>query len=397
MSNYFTNKSLVNYYNTSIPQTNTLLTTNFIDSDGIDIAKKITLYMFGKRNKCNYISNDIDIGNYFQYDNCNIVELVPNSIINNSYYIWNKKFAEITAPVSEYIWLYYTYYSNEVVYNANIYVKSLCYGTIYITNSLETKTILLKNNYLLNDTITILNGLNYIKVYAYNYKNKPAGLLISIYTGVYPNRRNIINTNSNWAWVYPPNYYKLTHAYEIRAYNQSPWDGWINNYKTDSDKLSNAFWISINPFQTDNTIQDTYTWFYHTFFYDGNGTANKDCTLYAICDARCIFYINTPYSEETTNYNSIIETNKIKKFTLPDKNSNNYINRGTITVSYGLNYIKAVTCNDTPITNIDPTGLILCIYDGSNRLTDTSTNSNWLCSYTHINFPDEINFESTAT
>jgi hypothetical protein len=173
-----------------------------------------TLYMHGTRKPCNYFINNVDIGRFYQVDtftkaidlgayNIAIANTTwggpQSNIFNNAKWIWNVAGAITSAPGSVFIWFYYTFYSNSVK-TGKINVICDNHANVYFNQS---DLGIADGGWGLNSvgnekSINIVNGLNYIRIAAYNAGtvNNPAGLLVTVRDS---SGNNIANSNANWA------------------------------------------------------------------------------------------------------------------------------------------------------------------------------------------------------
>ena len=204
MSNYLVNNtstSLNNFYVTTNPQIGP--TTNYIQDNGTDIGSNFKLYVYGTRKACNYLSGTTDIGTYYQYDSTkasddlgayNIAPWnVTTSQTSNARWIWNNANAASSATAYIYIWFYFTFHYSGSANTGTLYAACDNHSTFYLNGGTgitidggwpTTRQI----------SISIVNGLNYIRVCAYN-SGGPAGLLIAINDS---KGTNIVNTSSAW-------------------------------------------------------------------------------------------------------------------------------------------------------------------------------------------------------
>jgi len=180
------------------------------------IFQNTTLYMHGTRTSSNYLINGDDIGRFFQVDNfTKAIDLgeyniaIANStwggqqstIFSSARWIWNVAGAISGAPANVYLWFYYTFYYSSASNtgkinvicdsNANVYFNGVDKGAAnsgWGQNSVGNEK-----------TITIVNGLNYIRIAAYNYGtvSNSAGLLVTVRDSA---GNTIANSNSDWAF-----------------------------------------------------------------------------------------------------------------------------------------------------------------------------------------------------
>ena len=213
MSNYYVNStSLTSFFNTQKPQSGP--TTGYQQSNGTDIASLFTLYMFGTRSLCKYLSGTTDIGNYYQRDSFTIAPIcvtygsttyngvynmppwyVTSSQMSTATWIWDRTTAASDAPVNQYLWFYYTFFYSGAANTGRLWAITDDQGTFYLN---QGTGIGISGGWPTSGdrgNISIVNGLNYIRVSAYN-QGGPAGLLISILDS---GNNKIATTNGNWA------------------------------------------------------------------------------------------------------------------------------------------------------------------------------------------------------
>jgi hypothetical protein len=229
MSRLYTNNiALTTRYKTTNAQTGP--NTNYKDVV-TDIGNSFKLYMFGSRNICKYYVGIKDIGNYYQFD------AYTNAIINdtrlgssysgaynmppwnvtetkmqNAKWIWNNSDAANAVAPYVYLWFYYTFFYSGADNTGTLYAVCDNIGTFYLnqgTGIVITSGWPGTNVSADRGNITIKNGLNYIRVSAYNDGpgNNPAGLLVTI---VDSNGTAVANSNSDWA-------YGTSNAYQAGA------------------------------------------------------------------------------------------------------------------------------------------------------------------------------------
>ena len=206
MSNYLVNNastSLNNFYVTTNPQIGP--TTNYQQNDGTDIGSNFKLYVYGTRKACNYISGTTDIGTYYQYDSTSGTTTfdlgafnispwnVSTTQMSNARWIWNNANARTDAPTFVYIWFYFTFNYAGSANTGTLYATCDNFSTFYL-NSGTGITINGGWPTAITSSISIVNGLNYIRVCAYN-SGGPAGLLIAINDS---SGTNIVNTSNAW-------------------------------------------------------------------------------------------------------------------------------------------------------------------------------------------------------
>lgn len=182
----------------------------FYRTNQIDVSNNFTLYMHGTVLPTSFFrTNNIDIGNLLQVDNfTSAIELSPTNTYNMgpwnntqtnlapAKWIWNITDAATSAPPNIYLWFYYSFYYTGSQNQGTIYISadnnSTTYmngGTGIVSNIFTTSTV---------QTVTILNGFNYIRTSTYNAGTEanPAGLIIAIYDS---NSIYVCGTNNTWA------------------------------------------------------------------------------------------------------------------------------------------------------------------------------------------------------
>jgi len=171
-----------NFYAPTLNQTGP--PTNYLES-GIDINNNFMLYVHGTRKACGYLVKGTDVGNNYQYD-------TPTTVINlgtytfsttwnpvstqfaNANWIWTVANANITAPGSSdgagyYYWFYYTFYYSGSANTGKVYAICDSNCVVYF-NSTSVATI--ANGFgsatATGYNINIVNGLNFMRIAAYN-------------------------------------------------------------------------------------------------------------------------------------------------------------------------------------------------------------------------------------
>jgi len=219
MSNYFvnnSNSSLTSFFSTEIPQTGP--TTGYQESNGTDIANLFTLYRSGTRSLCNFLSGTTDIGNYYQRDPLSSVSVcvtnhsgqvvngvynmspwfVSSSQLSTAIWIWDITTAASSAPTFIYIWFYYTFFYSGAANTGTLWAVCDNFGTFFLN---QGTGITIDGGWPTSGNrgnISIVNGINYIRVCAYN-SGGPAGLLIALLDS---DGNTITVTNSNWSISY---------------------------------------------------------------------------------------------------------------------------------------------------------------------------------------------------
>jgi hypothetical protein len=183
--------------------------TNYTVS-GTDIRNNFKLYMHGTRSKCNYQVGGVDIGTYYQKDTSNFVYnmgvynfsgcpwLPLDPKLSNAYWIWGLADAYINDPTNYTYWMYYTFYYSGSQNTGTVYlvcdnVCNLYFNSVYIPGVNGGGW---GSTTAPSASITIKNGLNYIRISAYN-GGGPAGLICAMYDS---SVTNVANSDSNWAY-----------------------------------------------------------------------------------------------------------------------------------------------------------------------------------------------------
>jgi hypothetical protein len=182
----------------------------FYRTNQIDISNNFTLYMHGTVQNSFFRTNNIDIGNLLQVDSfISAIELSPTNTYNMApwnnpeiklqpaKWIWDRTSASTSAPANIYFWFYYSFYYTGSQNQGTIYISADNYSTTYInggtgitSNTFNTCTV---------QTVTILNGFNYIRTSTYNAgtADNPAGLIIALYNGD-STPKYVCGTNNTW-------------------------------------------------------------------------------------------------------------------------------------------------------------------------------------------------------
>lgn len=142
------------------------------------------LYMFGTRTKCNYQQDGTDLSVFYQKDdftnssNLGAYNMSPWNLTNTNYqnanWIWASSNANIDASGNldgKYYWFYYTFYYNGSNTTGTMYLSCDSNAVAFFNNnSVLTLPTDSTGNYGLNSVaITLIpNGLNYIRIAAYN-------------------------------------------------------------------------------------------------------------------------------------------------------------------------------------------------------------------------------------
>jgi hypothetical protein len=226
MSNFYLSKGtkLSSIYNVTAPQTGPA--TNYLES-GTDIKSKFLLYMFGTCKNSGYLVKGVDIGASYQIDaigssasnnalgfsggsSKNYANELGNytlavwggaqgAVFANAKWIWNDPAGASGCVANSYMWFYSTFYYSGSSVNGRAY--GICDDVAYFyLNGTGIGTFSAGwgagsngNNY----AITLIQGINYIKIAAYN-TGGPAGLIATFYDGA---SVNVANTNGSWAFT----------------------------------------------------------------------------------------------------------------------------------------------------------------------------------------------------
>ena len=209
-------------------------------------------YMHGTRNRTGFQKNGVDIGFYFQqtppydgsYGYCFETNYTNNTNagISNIYgteakIIWPENAADgqatTTDPIYAY-WLYYTFYYSGTANNgtfyaevddvAYLYFNNTAIGQITYANTFGNTAISTAPANYYSYTISIVNGLNYIRVACYN-----AATLCGFYASLKDSGGNVVAvTNSNWTWSITPSPYNTISSYNnmngALPFNYSPFE-----------------------------------------------------------------------------------------------------------------------------------------------------------------------------
>jgi alpha-tubulin suppressor-like RCC1 family protein len=194
-------------------ESNYVPNSKYLTNSG-NALSQIMLYSFGTRNTIGFKIDDDDIGQIFQQDSVtNAFELGPYKSppwnltqvnMSNSNWIWNSQNATTSAATYQYIWFYYTFYS-EVKTTGTLYAGVDDVGTLYLN---ERQIILQGFNNNFSTSVVVKSGLNYIRVAAYNIVG-PAGFIMSIVV----NGNQIVNTDSDWVTSLANSNYSSTTLY----------------------------------------------------------------------------------------------------------------------------------------------------------------------------------------
>jgi len=198
MSNFLVNTT--NSLNTFFIRTNaqTGPPTNYTTS-GTDVRNNFTLYMHGIRSKCNYQVGGVDIGTYYQRDTPNFVynmgaynfNLSPwgtlDPKLNNAYWIWATPNACLNSPGSDngaFYWFYYTFYYSGSQNTGTIYVVCDNIANVWFNNIAVSSTLITGGGWgsvtAPSAPVTINNGLNYIRIAAYNTGSGSTGTYLIV-------------------------------------------------------------------------------------------------------------------------------------------------------------------------------------------------------------------------
>ena len=217
--------------------TNSLVSNTYIQEGRQELFTNSAYYMHGKRNPTGFKVNDIDIGQYFQqtlpfdgsYGHCFEIEYnafgtVANISDTDARVIWPENIvaSQTSFTNSVYYWLYYTFYYGGSANTGNMYWRCDNYAYIYFNNT----GIGNSSNSL---SISILNGLNYIRVAAYNAGAVGTGNPGGFYAALKNSGGSVVAvTNTNWTWSLTPSTYSTDASYSditgALTYNYPPLD-----------------------------------------------------------------------------------------------------------------------------------------------------------------------------
>ena len=213
-SNYKLNSSdLLTIFNDRSNNRKNPLINNYLIQNYYELNENFNLYKFGTKKRTSFFLNGKDIGDYLQYDDDTLYRAlyaapynsstwgVTNSFMSSAVWIWNISGAVTTAPGNVYLWFYYTFYYNKPNNTGTAYGACDNVGYLYF-NGANVGTLDGGWPGGITITINIVNGLNYIRVPAYN-QGGPAGLIIAFYDS---EGNNIANTNGFWSVSQSANY-----------------------------------------------------------------------------------------------------------------------------------------------------------------------------------------------
>jgi len=203
--------TLTTYYSASTDVANIVKSLNVSSgfnpnylTNGSNNFNTLMLYVFGTRSEIGYKLTGFDIGRYFQKDSviysCDLGDyrIAPwgqqNASFQYARWIWNDPNANTSAVANVYLWFYYSFYYNGTNNTGKVYAMCDNIGEFWF-NGVDIGSIsggvgTVGNIY----NIPILNGLNCIRISAYN-QGSGAGLLASLYDSA---SNHIISTNSDW-------------------------------------------------------------------------------------------------------------------------------------------------------------------------------------------------------
>jgi len=193
-------------------------------------------YMHGTRSNTGFKVNGIDIGQYFQqtlpfdgsYGYCFEIEYnafgtVANISDTDAKIIWPENTGiPQGSDGNVYYWLYYTFYYGGSANTGTMYWRCDDAAYLYFNNAAIGNS----SNTL---SISIVNGLNYIRVAAYNGGGVGPGNPGGFYAALKDSGGNVVAvTNSNWTWSLVPSAYSTTSLY----YNIGGWLPFVVNLTT---------------------------------------------------------------------------------------------------------------------------------------------------------------------
>ena len=211
---------------------NNLAVNKYKNSDGTGVLENTPFYMHGSKTAYGFKVDGVDIGHYLQqsqpfdgsYGYCfsnNYYAIVFGGQIGgtflkfpttgNPYYIWpenqghkNQSIGVFATNVS--YWLYYTFYYSGSENFGYMYAAQDNFACVYFNNVLVISTTPLTadsdQSSQAKTPITILNGLNYIRVAVFNAVENAPGVFVASF---FDSSNNAVAvTNQNWTWSIHP-------------------------------------------------------------------------------------------------------------------------------------------------------------------------------------------------
>ena len=263
------------------------LVNNFVSAYTFDNTATVTtnsiiqnrpLYMHGPRNPSGYSVNGIDIGYYYQQSSPIDGKYGYCFTLNRSYVrepdtasvklreygsplIWpeNTDLGQTTnsLPNVSY-WLYYTFNYTGSYYNGTVYLLADNVAVVYLNNKYVTNHRWGSSVVSTSASITLVHGLNYIRVGVANTEIRGANG--SFFTAVFvdgaPTPVVVAKTNQNWTWSMCPSAYKLQYVIpstSLRFNNYLGYD--YQSFKiTDAEYYVDGYNIYITSTSHDNLL-----------------------------------------------------------------------------------------------------------------------------------------------
>jgi len=174
-------------------------------------------YIHGTRKRSFFLENGVDIGSLLQYDTVTYVFLLGTTyntypwginpiVFQYANWIWSTAHANISSPGStdgKFYWFYYSFYYSGEANTGKIHGICDNTGLMFFNNSSGIATGSWNqgiNGVTTNANISIVKGINYIRVAAFNYGSgttNVSGLNYTIYTGYYGETVNSTPIGSN--------------------------------------------------------------------------------------------------------------------------------------------------------------------------------------------------------
>lgn len=203
MSNFLTNKQYI--YDTFLSGSSSLTLDYYKKgTPNLTLTNK-KYYMYGTRKRSFFQQNGVDIGSLFQYDAVTYVNVLGgsyniypwgtnNTLFQNARWIWTTAHANISSPGADngiFYWYYYSFYYSGQSNTGKIH--GICDNTalMFFNNGSAIASGSWNqgaNGVTTNADISIVKGLNYIRVAAYNAGSGTTdvnGLIFRLYTGYF--------------------------------------------------------------------------------------------------------------------------------------------------------------------------------------------------------------------
>lgn len=215
MSSFFrsNNNDLYTIYKTVNPIPIPL--NHYLINTSQQLDNNFSLYKYGTRKKSYFRENGVDIGSLFQVDAETFVNILGGSyniypwginstLFQNANWIWATANANISSPGSDagiFYWFYYSFYYSGEPNTGKIHGICDNIALIFFNNSTSIEISGGWNQgasgTTTNANISIVKGLNYIRVAAYNIGSgttNVSGLNVTIYSGYYADDISFFNT-----------------------------------------------------------------------------------------------------------------------------------------------------------------------------------------------------------